>query len=528
MPVDPVFELSCEGVNHNGPPSFSGGPPPSLFFPGSQNYMVDFMATIFNVTSMMGNNPVKDRNRVVVIFFESMKDTVANKKMMLSQVPDLFTKLDDGRCELKVKPFFASANGEDVFSGEHLALKKAPNPPCDFKKVVNILKEIQDVLDSMNGVADSYALSDLTKRLDLLRSTDTWIGCEAIIDAAVIRGTRSIAQNSTDCIAEPDSLEFATDPCCNKTLGYSVCCAPRAVTRDIPSLEGVNATFLALNCEISKVPKLVGILDSYVNAELLVDDPDVGCRAATFKTLGTNRIDYSTIWNQFTGFLTECQTAVFGSWNSGNFQGSSCTTDNDCYTTCVKKTASDSTGTCTIPWGNPGPYLQKCYLAKMDDSIKASLLRLWGVYDVGNNTLFNAKFTEKTAVERCSGPSEWKYNGGWYQVNNDRRSYNNGQMQSLPPAPFPVPISTDQFGVQQYNASVYELVGDAYISCQQFDGSQSCGVCFYLPPSQQACEAEKSCSWNDWNGNPNCQVDRLDNGGFFCGQCFGGGSCYDM
>jgi hypothetical protein len=70
------------------------------------------------------------------------------------------------------------------------------------------------------------------------------------LERSLISGTREVTIESTDCVEEKDSAAYNADPCCNKVLGYTKCCAKREIKRTVPSLEAVNATFIALTCQV--------------------------------------------------------------------------------------------------------------------------------------------------------------------------------------------------------------------------------------------------------------------------------------
>eukprot|EP00127_Corallochytrium_limacisporum_P005839 Clim_evm4s213 gene=Clim_evmTU4s213 len=52
--------------------------------------------------------------------------------------------------------------------------------------------------------------------------------------------------------------------------------------------------------------------------------------------------------------------------------------------------------------------------------------------------------------------------------------------------------------------------------------------CAYVPPDLDACVEEKACNWN-WNAETEeeCETDPLDNGGYFCGECWGDSDCWE-
>jgi hypothetical protein len=107
---------------------------------------------------------------------------------------------------------------------------------------------------------------------------------------------------SVDCVSAVGSLQYAADPCCNKTLSFTQCCAPRTVQRQVNKLQSTDPVYLARSCDVNSLNDLLSYLSSYISDQERVNNPSTGCFASTLKSLGTNSRDLQTLWNQFTGF----------------------------------------------------------------------------------------------------------------------------------------------------------------------------------------------------------------------------------
>lgn len=167
-------------------------------------------------------------------------------------------------------------------------------------------------------------------------------------------------------------------------------------------------------------------------------------------------------------------------------------------------------GYCDIPWSNPGPSMWKCYKDYLNPNVLNSLANVLEV-DASDDAAFESALMSATTSRYCTGPSGYKFNGGWYYVNPYFSGYNSYYCPTGNVAldgPFstdgiPTPIDTDENGAPIFDISVYNDVGIKYISCSHgnltFAGTDADFIskgCFYLPPNQDYCLSEKKCNWN--------------------------------
>lgn len=85
------------------------GPPPTLFFPSSANYMTDFLATMFNVTQLIRKQSPMSKRQMVAIIFDSGESS-DGQTMQMSQIGNLTAALDAGQCTVSGSPFFESSS----------------------------------------------------------------------------------------------------------------------------------------------------------------------------------------------------------------------------------------------------------------------------------------------------------------------------------------------------------------------------------------------------------------------------------
>lgn len=77
-------------------------------------------------------------------------------------------------------------------------------------------------------------------RLQILETADGFTGCFTRVNSLVNfdKETQSIPGRRW-CVAEDNTAEYETDPCCNWMLSFSQCCAPRDVLNSVSVIREV-------------------------------------------------------------------------------------------------------------------------------------------------------------------------------------------------------------------------------------------------------------------------------------------------
>ena len=181
---------------------------------------------------------------------------------------------------------------------------------------------------------------------------DAWSACESLLTLSLITGPSQVSIVTKDCVAKEGTFAFAVDPCCNSTLRQTLCCAPRPVTQNVTILTGVDAAYVTKNCNKGKsFDQILSTLQNYIDFSNQINDKLLGCDAQQATALGTSDVkDYGSVFSTFTSFVETCQKIIYGT-NDG--QGTTCYSDQDCYTKCKKTKTNDpsSSGTCEVRFG---------------------------------------------------------------------------------------------------------------------------------------------------------------------------------
>jgi hypothetical protein len=288
------------------------------------------------------------------------------------------------------------------------------------------------------------------------------------------------------------------------------CCAPKSVTKTIQAVTGANSSYIAQTCVGNKeqLMNLYETLRAFAASQQAINDPQTGCAAVAANALGGTAENYAAIWEKYTGFIKECQDLILGSPGAPP----TCTTDAECYTSC--EVDASGTGKCFVPWQDPAPYLQQCYIERMDRPLRSHLMRQWRIFNASDTAAFLTMFRSQTAKFSCVGPSGWRYTGLFVRINP---TFTGAAMEF-------VPSITGEYPSWVY-ASVHDGVSPNPHSFRFLRCLGNTSACTYLPPSIQGCQMVQTCNWQ--NGSQSCLLDNSLSNRDFCGQCYGGDKCRD-
>jgi len=437
-------------------------------------------------------NLVLKDNQIIMLFFQSMTNT-QGQVMNIGDSP--VADWSANKCVITFNPeVLVSATNEPVTQPD-MTVYKQRRMQCDMRQLNEKLSKFGTYLSALRTAVSEEDLEKARAWVMTVVGSDVWFACESVISQALVKGTTQVQISSKDCVAAPDSPAWGSDPCCNRTLAMTQCCAARSVSVRTPILSSVDQAFVSRTCNkagAAGFASVINTLNTYISTINSLEDRNKGCAAQTSNALGAAR-DRGQAWQTLGSFMQECYQAVWGN----NGQGDTCERDEDCVTECVKQNSQDptSSGKCAIPFGDPSPYLVKCFVKKMDPAVRSVLLTMWGATSADDAAYFEQQLVARTSVNQCVGPSSWNHNGGWfrneteytYSFNPDTREFTKTATGGTMKVPCGGPIKQ-----MQDQGCVEEL------------------------PSEAGCLSEIACN----NGNPQadqaeCTQDKLNNGGYF-------------
>lgn len=110
---------------------------------------------------------------------------------------------------------------------------------CRFDEIQGVGEELASVLSAMRGHTN-YTMGDSFMSEVIAR--DVVLGCEQHADRAMLYRTATVSLQSRSCVQPYGSPQFLSDPCCNKLMQGSMCCAERQINAERQEIAGVNAT----------------------------------------------------------------------------------------------------------------------------------------------------------------------------------------------------------------------------------------------------------------------------------------------
>eukprot|EP00520_Triparma_pacifica_P008628 CAMPEP_0118634730 /NCGR_PEP_ID=MMETSP0785-20121206/1703_1 /TAXON_ID=91992 /ORGANISM="Bolidomonas pacifica, Strain CCMP 1866" /LENGTH=2059 /DNA_ID=CAMNT_0006525725 /DNA_START=76 /DNA_END=6252 /DNA_ORIENTATION=- len=414
---------------------------------------------------------------------ESFKDTIMTNALKFGRVIKV-TDLGSGksnkdgwvenmptmqRCSIGLDNI-ADGNGTPLREICDLEDVTPMKPDCIFPDMKHQTWEMEKALWSIKNAKISPSVENL---LPILGS-DAWGACSSLIDQALSFTEEPRKITTSQCTYEWDTPAWKADPCCNWELSQSMCCVPKEVDAFVPT-PYVDTDALAAYCadDVKQLTLAVYSAKAFTEAKKESTDVSNGCSAD--KT--TKMEEYEPYRN----IGKNCSDIVMGSWESNWESSQECTTNFDCYTgTC--KAAAQGSKVRYCQTSTDATFLAVCLIDKLKYKPKA-LAKTREFFAEGNAraspTQMAQGITQTAGRSMCMGPDGWHYNPDWKEC-------------------------------KTFDQSTYE--------CTEYycDGEDDCA---------EKCEdSGQSCNTNPWEGwdSDKCLDDKLNNGGKFCGRCWGG------
>lgn len=271
-----------------------------------------------------------------------------------------------------------------------------------------------DFVQALEWAATAHS-QDASKSIEFLLGSfsarSAWDACKGTLDTYVTTAvaTEMLPPPSEEQIAAARQYtgyqctyhfgtpQYAQDPCCNRTLARTQCCAPRAGRSTFIHYDrviGYDTTALEQTC--SHPGPIRTILGDYVAARQRAQDDQArrdadAAAAAETSGNGGGGDAIGNLYAVYTAFIQKCQTEVFSQ---------SCTIDADCK---YGPKVCDTTNTCRANWFDSSADVAACMVAEMPSDLAYGLARRWSLSHPTAQA-FAAEFQRRVFSLNCVGP----------------------------------------------------------------------------------------------------------------------------
>eukprot|EP00002_Diphylleia_rotans_P032339 TRINITY_DN6783_c0_g1_i2.p1 TRINITY_DN6783_c0_g1~~TRINITY_DN6783_c0_g1_i2.p1 ORF type:complete len:1500 (+),score=264.75 TRINITY_DN6783_c0_g1_i2:50-4549(+) len=336
----------------------------------------DPLRSLWSSVGILDSLPDGVDNQISIALFTKFYDM--GSQLIRRQFPSDF---DYSQCVLTVKDSLHDESGNS-FSGDYKDFSQ-PSYDCEYLKMNELALEMESVIA---GIAEVSAWSSLNMqrwKVPLLFSSNAWVGCQETITSRLLGSIQPVSFATSLCQYPPESDSWLEDPCCNLKLQYEQCCIASDVSLSVPEYDQVNDGATS-TCK-DPISSL-GVFEDILEQLQQVMSPQSSC------TAGRKEVVDDQVYESSLRFLDECQARVYGSDEAFP----TCNKNDDCYTRCRD-------GECDIFLDDWDDTYLKCYLERMDDSVKIYLKRLWGLPSTSSDDALKSSFLQNLTDVNCIG-----------------------------------------------------------------------------------------------------------------------------
>ncbi len=145
---------------------------------------------------------------------------------------------------------------------------------------------------------------------------DNTVGCREFVSELYESSTEQVQIETPNCLAAADTIQFATDPCCNSSLSWTgPACSVREQPYEISAF--ISTTSTANQCYAPRC--LESFIEDYFSKSSVAADIVIGCSSNTPREL-PYRTELFMMYGQ-------CKDIAFGEYPK---KGITCYNDDDC------------------------------------------------------------------------------------------------------------------------------------------------------------------------------------------------------
>lgn len=285
--------------------------------------------------------------------------------------------------------------------------------------VGNGVNKLEADFERLLELAKSATTQDASKGLEFLigsfSSGAAWNACRQQLSDFVATATATVAipppptqavsrfGRRNNCRSRYGTADYAIDPCCNRTVAQTKCCAPSLDQSTFVRYERIvqfNDDVLAERCAHPEAIKV--ILADFVAAKQKAADEqakqDAIDAAAAASSGGGGGGGNDNLFAIYTAFLSTCQSEIFMK---------ECTVDSDCK---YGRKVCDTTNSlmCMTDWTSSDIDMAACVIEEMPVDLKFAMMRKWGIQQATTDA-FAAEFRARVFVDNCVGPASQQF-----------------------------------------------------------------------------------------------------------------------
>ena len=363
-----------------------------------------------------------------------------------------------------------AASGERLLGRRDITTMYAPVPcsssSADIRGQRIMLAESVEALAS--AAPFDEAMTGARLSINRLLNSDQFVACSKLADTAALPGGAAaaapaegvtvelpITRHTARCLASRGSRAFGADPCCNETLGRTMCCAAEQRTLEYrattPAPPLTRASRPILSQALAQCGASVQVdrsVRAYLQDQQRVVLPGSGCAASARRDGDRRRLKY------YEAFLHKCLGAVFpyAGTDAAADQGLECATDAECLTQCQPTLGRNGKVAmrCEKPYDDPRRGLFKCFQLYMEPDLAPHFYKLLGVSALDDVATQRAAFDQRLAPrakEECVGAesrgmcllplnvTQCHYTTFWNSTYNDTELWWNSSRPTPPGSP---------------------------------------------------------------------------------------------
>eukprot|EP01113_Clastostelium_recurvatum_P007148 TRINITY_DN1330_c0_g1_i2.p1 TRINITY_DN1330_c0_g1~~TRINITY_DN1330_c0_g1_i2.p1 ORF type:complete len:1821 (-),score=373.82 TRINITY_DN1330_c0_g1_i2:55-5484(-) len=266
--------------------------------------------------------------------------------------------------------------------------------PCRYVLVNAVSITVRQLIANVTNSKNWEQLEQAQMMLSAWMSHPYLQACEKHVTSGLVTSSQvaKLSPVTQECVTDRNLYPEAwgTDPCCNDTLAFYTCCAPRKMNVNINLVNGLakqtsGYTYQAM-CKHPQqaLPVLLDFLDSTNTGQ----DPLSGCETSAQSI--ANREEYDSYF----AFIEECNVRV---WGAGQTLPQ-CSSDAECYTKC-----DVYSGQCKAPLPDPDVYMVRCHMEKMAPEVERYLRVMWNISTNASRDQFASEYTKRLRTDNCVG-----------------------------------------------------------------------------------------------------------------------------
>lgn len=299
-----------------------------------------------------------------------------------------FVYADPGSCRVQLGDVIVNSQNEKLAGTIRFTPK---SDACNAAAYNTKVRQIREIVDQMSSLTDYYSLALQQLRLNILSMSSDLLNCDPLLRALTI----SVNETQTfdtypACFADVGTTSWATDPCCNRTLALSSCCASQILRVSSQRYDRGRNSAIEQRCANPDCAKRA--VETFISSEASINNRQNGC-ASQFQASASLQLK-----SQLDSSISVCLDKLL----TPELRGRPCSNDSDCGdVSCLADTSR-----CDHTLDD----VTECVADSMDPLVARALYNSWGnstIPVLPNNTI--ALIRERNYDIQCTGNEAIRY-----------------------------------------------------------------------------------------------------------------------